>query len=150
MLINYPILQYSDFEKEFLITCDASGSPISEILSIIMIGRDLPITYASRTLDTHEQNYSTIERELLAIFWVQKHSNSCIFETGFKLLSDHKVLKWFFNNEDPDSKLARWRLQIEEYDYEIIYIPGKINSNADALFRIHLSHVQNILHSTHV
>ncbi|CAH3973768.1 unnamed protein product [Pieris brassicae] len=51
------------------------------------------------------------------------------------LYTDHKPLKWLFNHKDPSSKLQRWRLKLEEYDYEIIYKKGKINSTADALSR---------------
>ncbi|CAF4944161.1 unnamed protein product [Pieris macdunnoughi] len=46
---------------------------------------------------------------------------------------DH--FKWLFNHKDPSSKLQRWRLKLEEYDYEIVYKKGKLNSAADALSR---------------
>jgi len=44
---------------------------------------------------------------------------------------DHRPLTWLFNVTDPDSRLIRWRLKLEEYDYEIVQ--GKGNTNADAL-----------------
>ena len=43
---------------------------------------------------------------------------------------------WLFNVKDPGSKLIRWRLKLEEFDYEIVYKPGRLNSNADTLSRI--------------
>ena len=39
------------------------------------------------------------------------------------------------NVKDPSSRLMRWRLKLEEYDYEIQYKKGSLNSNADALSR---------------
>lgn len=60
-----PILQYSYFTKPFIVTTDASGYAIGSIISQGEIGKDLPI--ASRLLNAAEQNYSTIEKKLLAI-----------------------------------------------------------------------------------
>ena len=37
--------------------------------------------------------------------------------------------------KDPTSKIMRWRIKLNEYDYNIVYKPGKQNSNADALSR---------------
>lgn len=67
LLTNEPLLQYPDFEKPFNLTTDASNFAIGSILSYGPIGKDLPIAYASRTLNDHELNYSTIEKELLTI-----------------------------------------------------------------------------------
>lgn len=42
---------------------------------------------------------------------------------------------WLMNCNDPSSRLVRWRLKLLEYDYEIKYKPGRINTNADFLSR---------------
>ncbi|KAI5726123.1 hypothetical protein M8J77_024058 [Diaphorina citri] len=57
--------QVADFSKPFNLTTDASNIALGAVLSQGPIGNDKPIAYASRTLNTHEQNYSTIEKELL-------------------------------------------------------------------------------------
>lgn len=128
-------MQYPDFSKEFVPTTDASIHAIGAILSQGEVGKDLPIAYASRTLNKAESNYSTIERELLAIVWAVKHFRPYLFGRKFKIVTDHKPLTWLFSIKDPGSRLVRWRLKLEEYDYEIIYKAGKINTNADALSR---------------
>lgn len=135
ILTTTPILQYPDFTKEFILTTDASIHAIGAILSQGEIGKDLPIAYASRTLNKAETNYSTIERELLAIVWAVKHFRPYLFGRKFKIVTDHKPLTWLFSIKDPGSRLVRWRLKLEEYDYEIVYKAGKINTNADALSR---------------
>ncbi|KAG5880378.1 hypothetical protein JTB14_027285 [Gonioctena quinquepunctata] len=61
--LSLPILQYPDFEKEFVLTTDASQYGIGSVLSQGEIGSDIPVAYASRTLNKVEQNYSTIERD---------------------------------------------------------------------------------------
>jgi hypothetical protein len=40
------------------------------------------------------------------------------------------------NVKDPGSRLLRWRIKLEEYDYEVVYRKGALNTNADALSRI--------------
>lgn len=52
--------------------------------------------------------------------------------------TDHKPLQWLFSLKDPQSKLIRRRLKLEEYNYDIEYVKGKINYVAVALSRIKL------------
>jgi len=68
-LCSEPLLQYPDFTQPFLITTDASGYAVGDILSQGTVGKDLPIAYTSRLLNSAERNYSTIEKELLAIVY---------------------------------------------------------------------------------
>ena len=103
------------------------------MLSQGSIGKDLPITYASRTLNDAETRYSTIEKELLAVIFAVEHFRPYLYGQQFTLVTDHRPLVWLHNVRDPTSRLMRWRIKLNEYDYEIVYKPGKINSNADAL-----------------
>ena len=136
LLLSEPILQYPDFNKEFILTTDASDEGIGAVLSQGKIGNDLPIAYASRTLNKAERNYDTTEKELLAIIWATKHFRPYLYGKKFKIVTDHKPLIWLFNVKDPSSRLMRWRLKLEEYNYEVLYKEGKQNTNADALSRI--------------
>lgn len=147
LLTNPPILQYPDFAKEFILTTDASINAIGAVLSQGEISKDLPIAYASRTLNKAESNYSTIERELLAIVWAVKHFRPYLFGRKFKIVTDHKPLTWLFSIKDPGSRLVRWRLKLEEYEYEVIYKAGKNNTNADALSRPPI-HNTNVIDNT--
>lgn len=136
LLSQRPLLQYPDFSRPFIVTTDASNVAIGAILSQGSIGSDLPISYISRTLNKAEQNYSTTEKELLAIVWAVKQFRPYIYGHKFMVVTDHKPLTWLFNVTDPGARLVRWRLQLEEYDYDIVYKPGTLNTNADALSRI--------------
>ena len=66
-LCSEPVLQYPDFSKPFNITTNASGCAVGAVFSQGEIGKDRPIAYASRLLQGAELNYSTIEKEYLAI-----------------------------------------------------------------------------------
>ncbi|GJQ73322.1 hypothetical protein Trydic_g13691 [Trypoxylus dichotomus] len=130
------------FTKPFNITTDALNVATGAVLSQCSIGKDLPIGYASRTLNPAECNLSTIENELLAIVWAVITFRPYVYGTMFNLLTDHKPLQWLFSVKDPSSKLVRWRLKLEEYNYKIIYKKGKINTSADALSKVEVNAVE--------
>lgn len=139
LLTNDPILQYPDFEKEFILTTDASNYAIGAVLSQGTIGSDKPIAYASRTLNSSEINYSTIEKELLAIVYFTKYFRPYLFGRKFKIVTDHKPLQWVMNLKEPNARLTRWRLKLSEYNFTTVYKQGKQNTNADALSRIEIN-----------
>ncbi|KAJ0177013.1 hypothetical protein K1T71_007022 [Dendrolimus kikuchii] len=141
-LVTAPILAYPDFTQPFILTCDASNHAISAILSQGAVGQDRPIAYASRTLNKAESNYTVTEKECLAIIFGTKIFRPYLYGHRFKILTDHKPLQWLFSCKDPGSRLVRWRLKLEEFEYEIQYKKGKINSNADALSRFPVNPIQ--------
>jgi hypothetical protein len=106
-LISQPILQYPDFDKEFILTTDASNTGIGAVLSQGTTGKDLPVAYASRSLNKAETNYTTSEKELLAIVWATKYFRPYLYGRKFKTVTDHKPLTWVMNVKDPGSRLLR-------------------------------------------
>lgn len=133
--LNPPILDYPNFDKEntFKLQTDASGFALGAVLSN-QNGR--PVAFASRALNKSEQNYGTIEKELLAVVWSIRHFRPYLFGRKFDLETDHRPLVYLFSIKDPSSRLTKFRLALEEYDFNITYIPGKDNVLADALSRI--------------
>lgn len=132
LLINDPILNSPDFNKDFELTTDASNDAIGAVLS----QNNHPNCYASRTLNDHEKRYSTIEKELLAIVWSVKYFRTYLYGRKFNIRTDHKPLVWLNNIKEPNMKLQRWKLQLNEYDFTINYLQGKENYVADGLSRI--------------
>lgn len=59
-------------------------------------------------------------------------------------MTDHKPLAWLFSVKDPGSRLMRWRLKLEEYNYKIIHRSGKSITHADALSRIYVTNLELI------
>jgi hypothetical protein len=116
---------------------EANNEAIGAVLSQGSIRKDLPTAYVNRTLNNAERNYPTIEKELLAIIWGCKHFRPYLYGRKFTIVTDHRPLTWIFSVKDPSSRLLRWRLRLEEFDYEVIYKKGSENRNADALSRIH-------------
>jgi hypothetical protein len=52
--------------------------------------------------------------------WGIKHFRPYLYGRKFKVVSDHKLLTWIMNVKDPESRLLRWRIQLAEYDYEVV------------------------------
>lgn len=86
-LCSEPILKYPDFTKTFILTTDASNKALGAILSQGEIGQDLPICFASRTLNKSENNYTTTELECLAIIFGVKQFRPYLYGRKFIILS---------------------------------------------------------------
>lgn len=139
LLTNAPILAYPRFDHKFTLTTDASGVSIGGVLS----QSDRPIAYYSRTLNSAERNYSTIERELLAILDSTKHFRPYLYGQIFTIETDHNPLVWLYKIKEPNSRLVRWKLKLEEFSFNIVYKSGKQNKVADALSRVELHNTEN-------
>ena len=86
-----------DFSKPFIIQCDVSGSTLGALLAQLFEDGDHPIIYASRTLAPAERNYSTTERECLALLWAIKKFRPYVEGFKFTAVTDHSALKWLRN-----------------------------------------------------
>jgi len=93
-LISPPILRYPDYNRTFILTTDASNEGVGAVLSQGEIGKDYPIAFASRSLNKAERNYSTTEKELLAIVWGVRYFRPYLYGTKFTIVTDHKPLTW--------------------------------------------------------
>jgi hypothetical protein len=128
------ILAYPQFDNPFILTTDASKYALGAVLSQIQDGIERPIAFASRTLNDTEVNYSVTEKEALAIIWAVKKYEPYLYGNKFLLITDHKPLT-FIKTSEKNSKILRWRLELEKFDYEVKYKEGKANVVADALSR---------------
>jgi hypothetical protein len=142
LITSHPVLKYPDFKKKFILTTDASYYAIGAVLS----QEEHPVAFASRTLNEHEINYSTIEKELLAIIWATKYFRPYLFGNKFTVRTDHQPLKWLNSLKEPNDKMQRWRISLNEYDFDIEYIKGKENKVADFLSRFKLGKKEIEIH----
>lgn len=133
--LNPPVLDFPDFKEEniFTLHTDASGYAIGAVLSN---KNGKPVAYASKMLNKAEKNYPTIEKELLAMVWGVRHFRPYLYGRKFVVYTDHRPLVYLFSLTDPSSRLTKFRLALEEYNFDVIYKKGSENVIADALSRI--------------
>lgn len=135
LISNPPILEFPDFSKKFILTTDASDYAMGSVISQIINGQEKPVAYASKTFNSAEQNYSTIEKELKSIIWSIDNFKPYLFGRKFTIRTDHKPLTWLFSMKNANQKLMRWKIELGEYNFDIEYLPGKTNKIADFLSR---------------
>ena len=131
-----------DFRLPFYIQGDASSKAIGAVLTQVFDGIEHPIAYASRTLSSAEINYTVTEKELLSLVWSAKYSQHYVYGRKIYLITDHKALAELKSIKIPEGRLGRFILKLQNLDHEIIYRPGKLNGNADALSRLKCNSIQ--------
>ena len=130
-------LTLPDFSRPFRVTCDASGVALGAALSQLdETGKERPIAFASRKLSKTERKWGITEREAYAIVWSINYFRSYLLGNKFELFTDHRPLVYLRTLKNPSPMIARWLLQLEEYDYTVTYREGKANSNADVMSRL--------------
>lgn len=80
-------------------------------------------------------NYSTTEREALAVVWAVEKFRGYLEGAKIFIATDHQPLKWLFTLKTPTGRLARCALRLQPFDLQIDYTPGKRNVVADMLLR---------------
>ncbi|XP_078233523.1 uncharacterized protein LOC144583518 [Pogona vitticeps] len=135
-LINYPVLRAPDFDREFIIYTDASNSGVGAVLcQEDENGDQHPVSYLSRKLQKGERHLATVEKECLAIVYAIQKAKPYIWGRHFILCTDHSPLQWLKTMKTHNSKLMRWALNLQDYDFEVKVVRGSVNCVADALSR---------------
>ena len=101
-------------------------------------GIDHPIAFASRKLSSGERNYTTTEREGLAMVSALQKFRHYLLGSHFKMFTDHSTLKYLVNKPVLGGKIYRWLLLFQEYDFEVIVKPSRLNTGPDHLSRLEL------------
>ena len=139
-LTSPPILALFKANRPYMIDTDASAYAIGAVPLQQQDESDhtswAPIGYGSKTLTEEQRNYSTPERECYAVVWANLTLRPYIEGTRFVVRTDHNALRWMMTTNDPQGRLMRWRLRLMEFDYEIVYGPGRVHQVQDALSRL--------------
>ena len=118
---------------ELVLQTDASNIACGAVLSVRK-GKDLlPVEFASTTLSTTQQNWTTSERECYAIVWAVQKFDGYLRGRRFEVYTDHSCLQWLWKSTVP--KLQRWAQRLAEYDMEIFHVSGTKLKHVDALSR---------------
>lgn len=138
MLIHAPVLITPNWSIIFHVHTDASGVAVGAVLAQpdAALKMDRPVHYASRLLNKAERNYSTTEREGLAIVYALHKFRHYLLGVHFVVITDHQALKYLLNKAQVAGRIWRWLLLFQEFDFEIMIRPGKDHVMADHLSRV--------------
>ncbi|CAN6566333.1 unnamed protein product [Malus baccata var. baccata] len=136
LLTTAPIIVPPDWSLPFELMCDASDYALGAILGQRKEKKPHVIYYASRTLNDAQLNYSTTEKELLAVVFALDKFRSYLIGTKVIVFTDHAALKYLLTKKEAKPRLIRWILLLQEFDIEIRDKKGSENVVADHLSRM--------------
>ncbi|CAN6695352.1 unnamed protein product [Malus baccata var. baccata] len=136
LLTTAPIIVPPDWSLPFELMCDASDYILGAVLGQRKDKKPHVIYYASRTLNDAQLNYSTTEKELLAVVFALDKFRSYLIGTKVIVFTDHVALKYLLTKKEAKPRLIRWMLLLQEFDIEIRDKKGSENVVADHLSRM--------------
>ena len=135
-LYSDPVLRRPDYAQPFRLMTDWSQAGVGAVLSQLdSKGQEFAVAYASRSCNAAEKNYCSYDGESLAVVWAAHHFRHYLIGTSFTLITDHQALKWMMTTSRLTRRLARWSLQLQEYDFIIEHSAGTDNPVADCFSR---------------
>ena len=143
-LIEAPILQSPNWDLPFEVMCDASDYAVGAVLGQRIYKKPMAICYASKTLIEAQINYTTTEKELLAVLYALEKFRPYILGSKIIIYTDHATLKYSLSKKEAIPRLIRWVLLLQEFDLEIKDKKGSENSVADHLLRLPISGGEDI------
>ena len=118
-LTTTPIIQESDWTTLFELMCDSSNYALGVVLAQRIDKQPRVIYYASRTLDAAQANYTTTEKELLAVVFAFEKFRSYLLGSLVVVFTDHATLKYLLKKVESKPRLIRWMLWLQEFYLEI-------------------------------
>ncbi|KAL9371998.1 hypothetical protein Peur_034242 [Populus x canadensis] len=136
LLTTAPIMQAPDWSLPFELMCDASDFAVGAVLGQRKDKKPHVIYYASKTLNDAQLNYTTTEKELLAVVFALDKFRSYLVGSLVIVFTDHAALKYLLTKQDVKPRLIRWILLLQEFNLEIRDKKGVENVVADHLSRL--------------
>ena len=129
-----PLLYFFNPDAPVFLQTDASMRGIGAYLFQVVDGKEVPIEFLSKAFAKEQTRWSTFEQEAYAIFYALRKWDHLLRDAKFTLQTDHRNL--VFINSNGSAKVKRWKLLIQEYDFNIEHIAGVKNVVADTFSRL--------------
>ncbi|KAL4366769.1 hypothetical protein GQ457_05G003480 [Hibiscus cannabinus] len=130
-LLAAPVLKLPNFQEEFVIECDASGSGFGAVLQ----QKGHPIAFFSRKIAERHFKLAAYERELIGLAKAVTHWRPYLWGRHFLIRTDHFSLKYLLDQRLTTSPQQHWISKLMGFDFRVEYKAGKMNRAADALSR---------------
>ena len=136
-LISAQVLIHPDYSKPFMLITDAGQVGMRAVLCHLREGFLSPLRYISKTFNSSQRNYTTTERECLAIIESIKILRPLLFGSRFIVVMDHSALKHLREFKDLSSRVMRWATYLAPLTFGIKFRPG-VDNISDSLSRLNL------------
>ena len=134
-----PVLAYPDYNSSFIVHTDASQDGLGSVLYREQNGLLRVIAYASRTLTPAEKNYylHSGKLEFPALKWAvtEQFRDYLYYAPNFVVYTDNNPLTYVLSKAKLNATGLRWVGELADFNFEIRYRPGKLNTDADSLLR---------------
>ena len=134
-LVDCCVLTIPTLQDNFSLHTDASGQGIGATLNVSREGKELPVAYFSRQLQGAQHRYSATELECLALYKSILHFSHFLVGCKFQVKTDHQALVSLLTSNRLNKRLRGWIINLMDYDFNIVYRPGAMHQDADALSR---------------
>ena len=139
-LTTAPIVRAPNWQLPFEVMCDASDLAIGAVLGQREDGKPHVVYYASKTLNEAQRNYTTTEKELLAVVYALDKFRAYLVGADIVIFTDHSALKYLLTKQNAKARLIRWVLLLQEFNLQIKDKKGVENVVADHLSRLTIAH----------
>ena len=140
LLCSPPVLHTPSSKDYFILETDACTTGLGGCLKAIdnITKQEYIVAYHSKKFSANELNWNIVEQEAYSVVHNVNHFRHYLIGKKFTIRVDNRIVTYIQSKQHPKNrKLLNWSLQLSEYDYDIVHIPGKNNCISDCLSRIH-------------
>lgn len=135
-MITAPVVANPNFEKDFILQCDASDVSAAGALGQIHDGVEVVIAFYSHKWTPNEAKWGATEREGACVLYAIKHFRGYLWGRAFDVITDAQALTHLKTvKADGSSRLARWALELNQYPMRLKHRSGRLSVVPDALSR---------------
>ena len=135
-LTSAPVLALPCDGGSYVVDTDACAQGLGCCLSQYQEGKLRPIEFASRSLLRTERHYCSTRLELLGFIFALRQFRHYLIGMPFQVRVDNMALTYLLKTPEPSGQTARYLDLISQYDFKIVYRPGKVHINCDTLSRL--------------
>ena len=138
-LVIAPIMLTPDWNNDYEIMCNASDYEMGAVLGQRTENIFKAIYYASKTFNEAQENYSTTEKEMLAMVFSCEKFRPYILGSHVIIHTSHATIRYLMAKKEAEPRLIRWVLLLQEFDLEIKEKKGSNNVIVDHLSRLEMT-----------